>query len=288
MAKAQTLKKHPMDRPWRVLLWGPAKQGKTVRAHTFPRTRTLDFDDGMLSVMWGIKVGIIKKDPDEIVYATIREGEGKGERGKHGYINIPAALDRATDQIDEWLKDEDWDTLIVDSATSLNMFCLLKGTKSMGDEGYSESWAKSKKMNLLIPRIQDYGGAKNLFLQFVEWVLSIDRNVVITCHVHENTTGSGIIRSYQPLLIGSLREEIPKMFDEVWYNYMTTDDDKFKVMIKTRSDKQHRCGSRLGCLDPEESAFSYAEIVKKVNTFWGSVSHKSGAKTGTKVSVAVS
>ena len=270
MAKAQTLQKHPLDRPWRVLLWGPPGSWKTVRAHTWPATRTLDFDDGMLSVLWAIKAGVIKKDPSEIIYATIREREEKKERGPHGFVKKPGALDRATDQIDEWLEDDSWQTLIVDSGTSLNWFCMLKGVQAMGEFGYSKSWKKALMHNVLIPRIQDYGGSKNMFEQFVAWVLSIDRNVIMVCHEFEDTTDSGLVRQYQPLLIGSLRQAIPMAFDEVWHSYIDTDKEGKRVgMIRTVTDKKHMAKSRLGCLDAEESAFSYDEIVAKVNKFWG-------------------
>jgi len=256
-----------------------------VKAHTWPGTRTLDFDDGMLSVMWAIKAGIIKKKPEDIIYATIGEREEEKERGKHGFVKLPMALDRATEQIDDWTEEGGFSTLIVDSATALNQYCMLKGAKSMDSFGYSTSWTKALKENLFIPRIQDFGGSKNMFSQFAEWTLSLPYNVIYTAHQFEDTTDSGLVRQYQPLLIGSLREDIPRMFDEVWYCYVNNDG---KFTSRTVTDKKHICKSRLGCLDPEETAFSYTEIREKVKAFWGSPGPRSGAKAGTKVSVAVS
>ena len=262
----------PTEDPLQVLLWGESGTGKTVRAHTFPRTRTLDFDGGMLSVYWAIKKGIIDKDPEEIISARIREGEETDERGPYGFIKRPGALDRATDQIDEWVEDFDsWDTLIIDSATVLNEMCMLKGMQGMKSMGLSESFNKAQTAKMYIPRIQDYGAAKNMFKQFIDWVRSIDKNLIVICHQYEDTTASGIVRMYQPLLIGSLREEISKDFDEVWQSFVGEDKKgNRQFMIRTVGSKKYKCKSRLGCLDDEEAAFSYAEIMKKVEAFWGS------------------
>lgn len=265
----------PLDGPLQVILWGPPGSCKTVRAHTFPRTKTLDFDGGLLSVGWAIKVGIITDKDLEYFdvgagnVARIREGEKSDERGKYGFIKRPAALDRATDAIDHWLEDLDsWDTLVIDSATALSEFCLLMGMKQMGELGLSETAKKAMKHSLWIPRIQDFGGAKNMFKQFMDWCRSLDKNLVVCCHEYEKTTKSGSLLAYQPLLVGTLREEVPKDFDEVWHCYWEGDGDDRKPMIRTVGDRRHECKSRLGCLDAEEEAFSYDEIMKKVRSFW--------------------
>lgn len=73
---------------------------------------------GSFLLRWTSPAGIKKKKAEEIIYATIAEGEVRKELGAQGFVKIPMALHRATRQVDDWAEEAGFETLIVDSATS--------------------------------------------------------------------------------------------------------------------------------------------------------------------------
>lgn len=261
-----------------ILLYGPPKVGKTVAAHAMPRTRTLDFDNGMQSVEWAIREGIIKKDPSEIVYKTILPPPGQRQS--------TFVIDEAADTIDEWIADEDippeewdrpypqfWDTLIIDGGTGLTEASTILGLKENNRLGLSKSWDRmlgSKKLAVTPVMIQDYKSAQELFQTFINNCRSIGKNVVLICHEYYEYEGEGEnerLISVDPLLIGQLRNKIPKDFDEVWYAHVKGTRQKPEYMFQTTPDSLHRLGSRSGCLDPVEPA-NFPAIKKKIAKYY--------------------
>lgn len=220
----------------------------------------------MLSVLWAIKSGLIEKELGEIVYETIFETE----RNKHGVVTKSKAIDWVTDTVDAWLEEADeWDTLIVDSATALNEFVMIRALENMDSLGYSQSWKDTKKVGMQVRRIQDYGGGMTLFEQFVEWIRSLDKNIVFICHEYQEETESGIVKQRLPLLIGQLRQRVVKMFDEVWWMHVEGTGKKTRYMVQTRSDSKVVAKTRMGFLEPDEEWLSYPKLAEKIEKAWG-------------------
>lgn len=248
-----------------VLVYGPPGSGKTVFAHTFPRTRTLDFDNGMGSVAWAIREGIIDKDLKDVVYETIHE--------KHldkGVVTRASALDWATDTLDKWLEDRDeWDTLIVDSATALNEAVINKGLEANAKLRLSKSKDEAKSLGFRVMKMQDWGAGMNLFSQFIEWIRADlwDKNIVLVCHEYQNTNDSGSLIAIEPALIGQLRQRVAKDFSEVYYAEVTGTKAEPKFQLMTRQASRYVCKSRLGCL-PLYVPAHYDEIMKIVDDYW--------------------
>ena len=257
-----------------LLDYGPPKGGKTVTAHAMPRTRTLDFDDGMQSVLWAIKAGVIKKRLNEVVFTTIKPAI-HAKKGKK-------ILDVATDQVDKWIREEDipadkwhepydqmWDTIIIDSATFLTEAAIVKGLSENGRLGISHSWEKySGKLGTVRPmRMQDWGSASQLFWDFMEQMMILGKNVVVCAHEYHNTDDNGSIISIDPLVIGQLRQKLPALFDEVWYQSVKGSMKKPEYRIQTKPDTKRNLGSRLGCLDPVETA-DFGALKAKVAAFY--------------------
>lgn len=259
-----------------LLIVAPPGRRKTTIAHSMPRTRTLDFDDGMQSVEWAIRAGVIDKKPEEIVYETILAPK----KDDSGLIQV---LDRATDQVDEWIEEEDipeeewdksypqqWDTLIVDSASfmtdaSIDLALIendrLKMSQTLRD--------KRKHGTTLTPmKIQDWGAASSLFMNAIQQWKALGKNLIITCHEYEKTTDSGLVLAYQPAVIGQLRNKLPAAFDEVWYTRTKGQGDKHVVEFVTGNDSKREAKSRLGCLEHREEA-DFDKIKKKVAKFYG-------------------
>lgn len=258
-----TLADSKLDR-FRGLFYGPPGSWKTVFAHAFPKTRTLDFDDGMASVLWAIKTGIIQKDPSEVVFETILEGG----RGKYGQVVKASALDVACDVLDGWLKDDSWETLVIDSGSSLSDCALNKGLEENARLSLSKSREQSKLAGFRVMRMQDWGAGASLFQQFIDWCRSLDRNLILVCHEYQLTDEEGAVIQIEPLLIGQLRQRIGKDFGEVWHFALEGSRQDRKARIQTVSGGRCVAKSRLGCLDPVESA-DFAAIRRKVATFYG-------------------
>lgn len=246
-----------------LLLYGPPGTGKTIFAHQFPRTRTLDLDAGIGSVEWAIREGIIKKNLEDIVFTQIQEDYSEG-----GVVAVAEALDRATRQIDEWLKDDDWDTLITDSASALLDVAMNKALDENSRLGLSRTKQnRPQRIGVTPIKIQDWGSAMNLLQQYINWIRSLDKNIILICHEYLNTNDDGVLQFVEPLLIGQMRQKIVKDFDEVWYSRASGSITQPKFEIQTRPDPKKRLRSRLGCLAPREP-MDYLAIRKKVADFY--------------------
>lgn len=267
----------------KLLYYGPFGTWKTVNAHRMPRTRTLDFDDGLLSVLWAIKAGKIERDLKDVVFETIVPPATMDEDKNN-------VFDLATDKVEQWVEDEDvdpsqweeyckdqnnglvypqfWDTLIIDSGSSLAYSTLIKALKETNRLELSQSWKKRKIKGLTPRMIQDYGATSILFEKFMKLCYGTGKNIVLICHEYINTDKKGNLVSIQPLLPGQLRESLPKDFDEVWYARVKGAGDKQRGLFQTKRDPLRGCRSRLGCLDAEEFA-DFDAIKEKVGKFYG-------------------
>lgn len=260
----------------RTLIVGPPGHWKTVIAHTMPRTRTLDFDDGMQSVEWAILAGIISKSLDEIVYETI-VADGKDAKGK-----VVEMLHRATDQVDTWIEEEDippeewdkpypqfWDTLIVDSASFMTDASIDLALIENDRLGMSKTLKEQKqhRTELTPMKIQDWGAASNLFMKAIKQWKALGKNLIVTAHEYEKTTDSGLVMALQPAVIGQLRTKLPAAFDEVWYTRARGAGDKFRITFITGGDAKREAKTRLGCIDREEEA-DFQVIKEKVAKFY--------------------
>ncbi|MGD9631382.1 MAG: AAA family ATPase [Pyrinomonadaceae bacterium] len=285
----------------KMLLWGPFGTRKTVSAHFLPNTRTLDLDDGMQSVEWAIRAGILTRPTwgadwtmqqklMDIVYATILPPMTMDEA--HDKV-----FDQAADQIEEWSKEEDiptaeweaycrektkseyypegyvytqfWDTLIIDSGSSLTSAVIPIALKEMDRLELSKSWSNRKIKGLTPVMIQDRGALNILFKKFMRLAFGTAKNVVLICHEYVNMDKKGNIIGYEPALSGQLRADVPKDFDEVWYCNIKGTAKQPKGVFQTQPDTQKKCRTRLGCVDPVIEGSDFSAIRQQVATFYG-------------------
>jgi hypothetical protein len=244
----------------KLLIYGPFGTWKTVNAHHLPRTRTLDLDEGLQSVEWAIRAGVLKRELRDIVHATILAPPTMDESKN-------TVFDQAADQVEEWVEEEDidpsewdkpydqfWDTLIIDSGTAMTEGTIIKALRETDRLGLSQSWSKRKNKGLTPRMIQDYGAAGILFRKFMKLCYGTGKNIVLICHQYENTDKKGNLLGYEPMLTGALRQDIPKDFDEVWYSKVKGTAAKNRGVFQTQPDPIRKCRSRLGCLDHEVDA----------------------------------
>jgi hypothetical protein len=260
-----TLADHQIAQRFEGLLWGPPGSGKTVLAHSFPRTRTLNFDgpSALDSVWWAIKEKIIDKKLEDIVFENIVEDTS----GKYGSVKKATALDAASDQIDLWLKDPNWETLIIDSGTELSEATINKGLAANARLGLSKSKEQGTSESMRVMRVQDWGAAGSLFQQFINWVRTIDKNIILICHEYTDTDENGSVIQYEPALIGQLRQKITKSFGEVYHLGVSGSRQAPVYEMQTAPDPKHVCKTRLGCLKPIMPA-SYKALADAISTYY--------------------
>lgn len=258
-----------------TFIFAPYKAGKTVAAHFMPRTRTLDFDDGMQSVEWAIRAKILDKKPSEIAYETMLSD---GVKDKD-------FLDRALAQVWKWIEEEDipaekwdkpypqlWDTLIVDSMTPVTDASIILALSENGRLNLSKSWkdwtvSENHPLRVRPTRVQDYGAAATLTKDFIQELRKLPKNLVVTAHERVETDDDGKPTSVQPALVGQARMTVPALFDEVWYMQVTGTRSAPKFVMQTSPDSLHKCGSRLGCFDILQEA-DFNVMKEKIAEFY--------------------
>lgn len=247
--------------PLHVLLYGAPGTGKTVLAHSFPRPRTLDLDRGVRSVLWAIDAGVIP-EPEGWVYKTINETK----RDAHGYVTTPTAFDECTRTLDQWIEESDeWDTLIVDSLTSLNTYGLLKAVTSMGSIGFTKSKLLGDKVKFLLTDRGDFKGVNSLVNQFSDWIRSLSgKHIVCIAHEDERQNEEGQTIEYLPLLSPSLRPRLLKDYDEIWYATTEGVRDNTKFITLTKKDSLRYAKSRLGIFKAKEDFLTFQRIEKRL------------------------
>src|SRR6266498_5285243 len=251
----------------RVLVFGKFKTGKSWGAFTFPRCVVLDYDKGIATAR---NPEFVKKyGVRDIFYEQFEEGEKfRGVPKEH------RAFDQSCMFFDEWMKARgNWkgqptgrdmfDTWVIDSGTTLSEFAQYKAVFVMGKMELSKSHELAMKHGLLVPKIQDFGSERSLVEQFVDMVLSTDKNVVLVCHEKELmvTPGKGqdpITVGIVPLFTGKSTETIPLKFDEVYRLELKPVGMKDVRVLRTVPYSVVRCGSRYGL--PDESPWNYETI----------------------------
>lgn len=259
------------------LIWGPPGSRKTVVAHGMPRTRTIDFDDGLQSVEWAIRAGILKKSMEEIEYETIL-GDRETVKGVVDMLNV------AMDCVDRWIAEEDedpsreWDTLIVDSCSFMSDAAVglaLSENKRLGLskslEDATRGLTKEKRDRGLYVRpmrMQDWGAAVQLFQNAVLQWRGLSKNLVLVAHEWTNTDADGNVKEYAPLFIGQARQKIPALCDEVWFSQVLPRGKSLEATFRTvAGPRRPTIKSRAGCLDAVEPA-DFAAIRRKIAKFY--------------------
>lgn len=263
------------NEPLQLLVYGPAKVGKTWGALTAPRPVVFDFDNGVAT---GRNLEFVQRYGVRWVYY-----ENFVERGlKKGVPESHNAFDDACRFFDEWMNPtggrwkEDvvgpdmFDTWVIDSGTTLTEFSQTKAVIVLGQMGGSTPLSKThkdaKQYGVVIPKIQDYGAERSLTEQFVDMVRGSGKNVILICHEKELMNDAGATTAIVPLLTGKSAETIPLKFDEVYNLRLRKEviDGKPGVVrfVQTQPDGIRKVGSRYGI--PNGTAWEWDAIQKEM------------------------
>lgn len=262
-----------------VLIYGAPGSCKTVLASTFPPPfRWIDGDYGLKSLRWAFKEGktaLHCLGPHCLkAYRPIEEGT---------YPVNPQALDKTADMVDFWFgKDEvdQWNTLVIDSATEMNMWAIYKGLHLNGqlpDPKRALSVSDSvneRAKSLLLTGQQDWKSSQGLFMSLITDIrvecARYKKNLVLICHLWtnnmEDADGNIKVASYEPWLIGQLRTRIAKDMDDVWFTELFNGKEP---KVQMYSDPRHIAKTRFGQIPGLDKDFDYRKIIEKAKAYHG-------------------
>ena len=242
---------------------GKSKIGKTWGAGTWPRPNFIDFDGGMATL--GQAAWIAKYGKRSIEYETFYEKtrDSKGVALRHN------AFDDACAYFHKWMqpdKRDQFDTWVIDSATSLVQAAMNKAIILLGEKALSvtsQTFDRAKKTGTIYPVIQDYGAERSMVEQFIQMVKDSGKHVLVLCHETEQRDENGMITSIEPLVTGQSKEVIPMKFDELWFLRVVKEGPNIIRYIQTTPDGVRKCGTRLGV--PDKTPFEYEAVVKSLS-----------------------
>jgi len=177
------------------------------------------------------------------------------KKGKRGIFQKAEAYDEACDTLDAALVmdqkgDITFESLVID-ATGLSGFAMNKSIEL-------SSGAAQRKLQdegIMVPSDRDWGGEMSLMSQFISWAVGIDKHVIVITHEwreekQDRATRERKIISVRPLFIGKNRENIPRMFSNVW-NFQTEGKGKGQIFqAQTSRDDAVYARTRFGGLLP--------------------------------------
>jgi AAA domain len=266
----QTLGEKKPGETLSLLLYGPSGSGKTYFAGTCgPRTLFINTGDG-LETLLSPQFRLRYPASSGMVCVDIRE-----DRGNRGKVTTAKGMDLVTDTIDWYLGNRfhDFDTVVLDDATALADFAMLKGLEVSGAIGRSKTaQAVADKYGVIVPAMQDFGMQMALTEQFFKMYTSIlkenKKSFVVTAHQMMSLKSTGkeeVIGGIFPAFTGQKRPDtIPKLFDEVWrmevkngsiYRAQTVGDGI--VLAKTRHG---------GIIEESEKDPNFLSILNRIRT----------------------
>src|ERR1041384_2082996 len=249
----------PSD-PLQLLVYGKFKIGKTWGALTFPRPVFFDFDRGVATA----------RNPDFVKEYGLRWVFYETFEEKNLRKGIPftanAFFDAWMSPRGVWTSTTDgkkyevgrdqFDTFVLDSATSLSEIAQHKAVIVLGGMKLSKTHEQAISTGVLVPRIQDYGSERSLVEQFIDMLLGSGQNVIVLCHERELLDDAGNITGIVPLLTGKSVEAVPVKFNEVYNLRSRMEGPNVKRYIQTKRDALRNVGSRYGIGDGTEWNFN--------------------------------
>jgi len=189
-----------------VLLLGAPKVGKTTLATQFPRPYIVDLDgnmDGAVDyvVKTGLKTGV--------QWDTVNVDE----QGKP--VERPARWDRFMKLLYDAVKSPDFDTIIVDSTTSLNEVIMDRVRTIQGRTIAPSMLGSASKVKDGALEIQDWGSFAGLWYNLITDLKTYGKHLIFNSHTVVEKDILGVVREIVNIP-GKTAGYIPGLFSDVW------------------------------------------------------------------------
>lgn len=174
---------------------------------------------------------------------------------------IAKGFDAVCDIIDEYLekKSGEFDTIIVDDATALRRMAMNKGLEINLQLGRTKG--TTKKLDIVIPTVQDYGVEMNLIEQFIGTYTTIARekgkHFIMTAHdriTYKKGPNIGDIPTIHKISPGftgqTFPDQVTGMFDLVWRGEAVGSGNNTLYRARTQGDESLVAKTRYAGLFP--------------------------------------
>jgi hypothetical protein len=197
---------------------------------------------------------------------------------------IPVGMDShdgICDTLDYYIqsKSDEFDTIVIDDASSLNKSAMYKAIQVNEDLNKSQALANFKRLGQLAPGIQDYGEEINVvgdFLrQYTEIAKASNKHLIITAH--ERLTYRKAQKPNDPPTLVKIRpaftgqtfpDNVPGFFDEVWRFTVVGRGASLRHRITTQpSEIIVAKSSHGGVFKEEEQDLDFPHVVQRIKSF---------------------
>ena len=269
-----------------AIVFGRYKMGKTEGASTFPRPNFICCDPGGLDTV--LSPGFRQRHPEVDLSKLHYEYFLETQRDARGVNTNHEAFDSAYRYFDTCMKGGEWkspttgrtykigpddfDTWVLDSATTLFMHARNKAVQLLGDPSFagkalSNTFKAAQAKGLIVPKMQDFGAERSLVEQFISALLTSGKHVLVLAHEREWTEQDGTVSEITPMFTGQSVEVIPLMFSNVMRLMGRPQGDKFIRYLESKKHSKAQVGSRLEI--PDGTEWNWQAIQASLKTVSG-------------------
>ena len=244
----------PLD-PLSLLLWGPAKSGKTHILGTLgKRLLIINVDGTGLNTL--TNPTYLNKYPESKDVYTVSVNEvlkGYVPESPEAFDNVKTVMEQAVIE----LKDE-IDSVAIDSASSWHRLAIFKAfeiNQVMMPAGNAE--ARAKNLNAMVPTVNEYRVAMELMLQAVVGCQDLcknhNKNFILTAHerrvyTERSKIGESLkLDKIMPWFQGVEKnpDGIAGLFDLVWHTEVFGNANKVEHVVRIAGDDARTVGMRF-------------------------------------------
>jgi len=182
----------------------------------------------------------------------------------------------------DWILDnrlDDIDTICTDNALALRTWARNAGMKWNQANNKSQTWSEMQvsKNPVLAPKIQDFGREMNMIAWLFETYTGLfkdaGKNFIVTAHVRETwVKGENIgdpkkLIAIRPGFTGeTFPDDVPALFDEVWYAVRAGGGDKATYRMKPYGDEIEfgKTSHGAGTLRNQEDNPNFLSILERI------------------------
>lgn len=229
-----------------MLLWGKTKSGKTFFAGSLndPRTVYVNIGNGIATLY--SPLAIAKYGAPSFQLVNLIED-----------FNDPKLYTEVGETFNYFFEEKlnDFDSIILDDASTMNYAAMNHGMTAGEATGRSKAFAMSRKFGVNIPGKQDFGMQMGLMDQFMrfftEQCKANNKHFIVLAHDKEVYKGEGdkrVLANLRPLFTGN--NDIPSHFDLVWMMESVSGGAGNVYRAITEGDEIIEAGSRWGGIFP--------------------------------------
>lgn len=262
-----------------LLLWGAAKTGKTDFSGS-TGSRSLYIDVGKSAETFHAKDFVARRGVFKGFYRKVEE-----EASKDNYVmpDKATAYDQVCDIIDNALDKipDQFDVVVVDEATAFRRYAMNKALEINAGMNKSQANVASKKWDMILPGIQDFGSEMSLVAQFIAGTIDLlkkhNKHFILIAHeralfesVTDAKTGkkteTDIVKKLVPAFTGKKDiDAIANMFDCVFHTEVARSGDKTIYRIRTQGDDGLVAGHRYsGVFQPVETNLTFPDMIRRI------------------------